>query len=654
MIGQLSFIAHLRSSTGVIFSFYILRAYHSSFSAISWSLSNDKNDERENETFVESYEEDSNDIDSYSLKKDECDFSCRNIHSCDYTDYQFRDSSDIFLIGECCSIDFSSKEICCISISSQKKTEIRFSFMCQKGIVYNLKPNDFCRGRVEGSVSYRSGQTDVLTGNGWITARNFYVDTSQPVASPSFVLCGANAWGESFCISTLQQDENKLNTALLLFGKDKTNVEGTCDIVVSKTWTSMWSFQSFPSALQVRHSSSGLSLSVDVSEPFSEFYSIFSHGYGQMCSTFTGMLERDFSGSSEICGAVIFFAIEKRSIEDMMGKVGHIVQKELRKRLLSPRKHGVEQYIYDAVYSPIETLINIGGKSWRSFLFCILCGFWGTPNANYIKYCQIVEILHLGSLIIDDIEDNSTTRRGCPCVHTIVGTPLAINSGCSCFFLALKLAEIDSLPPEKCLTIYQLTMETLRAGHVGQGLDIFGLHSATMDALQTEDFDKLFELVEYVHLLKSGEFVAYICKLACILSDAPKHVIEPLYLFGKNLGIAFQIIDDILDISSTKRKKFAEDIRNGKITYPVAKALQLLPPQPRRNLYTKISSRPSSQEEIQEILRIIHSTNAIPFSQEKARNLVERGWIAVEHLLPTSFQKKYLLSLCHFTIKRTY
>lgn len=651
MISQLSFVAHLRSSSGALFSFYLLRADGPFFSGISWSLGENNTDIAESETFVESCEEASK---TWDLLKEESavgHFACRNLHSCDYTNHSFKHSHDTLFIDNLCSIDFSESQSCTISIISQKQTRIQLSFFCSKEKAYNLKPNDFLGGSVRGSVSYFSGEADELIGNGWITAINFYGSEKAWRSNLSFVLFGSNGAENCCCVSTCQGDECDCLSSPFSYKIGDTVLDGRCNVLVSETWTDTLSFQRYPKKFSIRHSSSNFDLDFVVTEPKSQFFSVFSDGLGQTASVFSATSPEGSPCPSTMFGIIIFFGKDHRETTKMMELVGYFVHEEIRRQIMSPSTDPIQQWIYDAVYSPLRALVNRGGKSWRSFLFCILSSFWGTPGMKYIRFCLIVELLHLGSLIIDDIEDGSTTRRGCPCVHTVVGSPLAINSGCSCYFLALKLADVDSLPSHTQLAVYQLTMETLRIGHIGQGLDIFGIDKAVSDAIKTQSFKQVFELLEYIHSSKSGEFVGFICKLACILSGAPRDVIEPIYHFGRSVGVAFQIINDVLDIMSKASQKFAEDISNGKITYPIAKALQLLPPEAQESLYGKISSRPSSLQEVQEIINIVTSTKAIPMTKETARKLLEDSWITIEPLLPTSIQKRYLFCLCRYIVK---
>lgn len=651
MIRELSFNAHLLTSSGNLFSFHFLRSSSLPFSGVSWSLTTSTYEKFESETFVEALEETPNSPELFGNEKSEFAFSCRSIHGCDYINCPFEWSSDAFSVGEYCTVDFSVNDFCHLSILSHKQTKISLSFFCSKEKVYLLERNDFCGGRVTGSVSY-SSEVNELTGYGWVSRENFCTSVASSTLSPNFVLYGVTSSGDSFRVSTLQPSEDKC-AILFSLRSDSSVLNDSCDVTSLVNWTSVSSFQSYPLQFNVDLFSLVLSLAIRVYQPYREIYSVFSDGLGQACSTFTGILERKKLLSSEVSGVIVCFGSKKRCIEDMMRSVGGLVKEELLRNLLTLDTNLLSAYNHKAIYAPIENLVSVSGKSWRSFLFCVLCSFWGTQNINYIRFSQIVEILHVGSLIIDDIEDNSATRRDCPCAHTLVGIPLAINSGCTCYFLALKLAQVDSLPPEKCLKIYQLTVETLRIGHIGQGLDIFGIDSAVFDAFKSEKFDSLLTLIENIHSMKSGEFVAFVCKLACILSDAPENVIEPISLFGKSIGIAFQIVDDVLNVTSRSYQKFAEDIRNGKITYPIAKALQLLPSKARVNLYTKISSRPTDAAEIGEILDIIVSTDAIFESKGRARKLIEESWKDIEYAFPTSVHKKYLFGLCNSIIQQT-
>ncbi len=174
------------------------------------------------------------------------------------------------------------------------------------------------------------------------------------------------------------------------------------------------------------------------------------------------------------------------------------------------------------------------------------------------KYIALAELLHVGSLIIDDIQDGSTVRRGGQCVHLEFGTATAINAGTACYFMAPVLGCIQDLPAEKQLKIYTIYFDFLRMGHAGQGLDMVGLDHMMKDVVETGDVSKLREALQTIHILKTGGPAGSLCRIACILADATSEQFDALETYGKSLGLAFQIVDDALNL-----RGFEGDLKEG-------------------------------------------------------------------------------------------
>src|SRR5690606_3101506 len=122
-------------------------------------------------------------------------------------------------------------------------------------------------------------------------------------------------------------------------------------------------------------------------------------------------------------------------------------------------------------------IIDRGGKSWRSYA-CLLCvDCVGGNSFNYQHWLAMPEIMHVGSLIVDDIQDKSETRRGGPSCHVKHGDGIAINAGTAAYFLAMDIlqARTPGLTSELRIKLFEIYFLTLRAGHCGQAFDINGL-----------------------------------------------------------------------------------------------------------------------------------------------------------------------------------
>jgi len=218
-----------------------------------------------------------------------------------------------------------------------------------------------------------------------------------------------------------------------------------------------------------------------------------------------------------------------------------------------------------ALLGPAREFLSRPGKSFRGNL---VAAAWelggGVPQAMPAELPLLVEILHAGSLIIDDIQDESHERRGAPTLHRQVGTPLALNTGNWMYYWPqVLLARLD-LPASARLALYeQLSLCMLRC-HQGQALDlsvrIFDLGPKEIPAVVATT-----TRLKTASLMQLAAFVG--ARAAGANADATRALAE----FGARLGTGLQMLDDLGGILSSKRRhKGLEDLRLGRPTWPWA------------------------------------------------------------------------------------
>jgi geranylgeranyl pyrophosphate synthase len=187
----------------------------------------------------------------------------------------------------------------------------------------------------------------------------------------------------------------------------------------------------------------------------------------------------------------------------------------------------------------------------------------GKGNAPF-DLIEFVELLHAGTLVIDDIEDGSTMRRGQPTLHEVVGTPLAINTGNWMYFSALEKLQDLPLPPQQLLSILTETISTIRRGHEGQALDL---------AAKVVEMDRrtIYPAVRAISRLKTGGVTALAAKLGAALAGADASRQRAFHAFGMQLGIGLQMQNDLVElISGTRFGGRADDLKNARVTWPWA------------------------------------------------------------------------------------
>jgi len=218
-----------------------------------------------------------------------------------------------------------------------------------------------------------------------------------------------------------------------------------------------------------------------------------------------------------------------------------------------------------ALAGPATEFLARPGKGLRT---AIVRAGWelggGAPDEMPDGLPLVIELIHAGSLIVDDVEDASAERRGAPALHHLVGVPLAINTGSWMYFWALaELAELG-LPPAIELAAHRAATSTLVRCHQGQALDlatrIWDLDPETVEAV-----------VRATTRLKTGALCTFAAELGALAAAAPPAVTAAVRRFGDAMGAGLQMLDDLGSLTSADRRdKGREDLQGGRPTWPWA------------------------------------------------------------------------------------
>jgi geranylgeranyl pyrophosphate synthase len=182
-----------------------------------------------------------------------------------------------------------------------------------------------------------------------------------------------------------------------------------------------------------------------------------------------------------------------------------------------------------------------------------------------------VEILHAGSLIVDDIQDGSRQRRGRAALHHLIGLPLALNTGNWLYFWPLTLISNVGLPPAAELKLQHRIADTLRQCHEGQALDL----SARISELHPSE---IYGLVQVISERKTGSLMALAAVLGSVAAGADDQTIDALSQFGERLGVGLQMQNDLSELTGNAGPlKHPEDLLHGRVTWPWAWAAERLP-----------------------------------------------------------------------------
>lgn len=236
-----------------------------------------------------------------------------------------------------------------------------------------------------------------------------------------------------------------------------------------------------------------------------------------------------------------------------------------------PSHAEVPQRLWHAgIHGPLGHVLNSSGKRIRAELVQLAFQMSGGGNELPNGLIEFVELLHTGSLVIDDIEDGSDARRGKPTLHRVVGTPLAINTGNWMYFSALEKLYDLPLSAEVTNQIMAQTLRTIRRCHEGQALDL----AARVVKMKRGE---VYPTAEAISQLKTGGITALAASLGAAVAGANPVVQQAFHSFGMQLGVGLQMQNDLQELKSgTRRGGRCDDLRNVRVTWPWAWASQKL------------------------------------------------------------------------------
>ncbi|ABX08962.1 solanesyl diphosphate synthase [Prochlorococcus marinus] len=286
-----------------------------------------------------------------------------------------------------------------------------------------------------------------------------------------------------------------------------------------------------------------------------------------------------------------------------------------------------------------EHLFSAGGKRIRPGIVLLLSralSVDGELSSRHRRLAEITEMIHTASLVHDDVVDEASTRRGVPTVHSRFNHRVAVLAGDFLFAQASwHLANLNNLDVVKLLS--RVIMD-LADGEIKQGLYRF-------------DAGQSFSTYLEKSYCKTASLIANSSQAVGVLNDLPKEKLNSLYHFGKQLGLAFQVVDDILDFTGNDKqlgKPAASDMASGYITAPVFYAIEENP-----SLEALIVREFSSQGDLENALEIVRNSKAIARSRHLAESLAKESHEAL-NWLPDSPSQQALLELPNFVLSRLY
>ena len=285
-----------------------------------------------------------------------------------------------------------------------------------------------------------------------------------------------------------------------------------------------------------------------------------------------------------------------------------------------------------------EYLRGGGGKRIRPALLLLAAKLLQYEGRGAVRLGAVVEIIHTATLVHDDIIDEAQTRRGRPAANTQWGNSKCVLAGDWLYMQAFKLA-VQERNFRILDTLIELTQQMVEG-----------------ELLQMEKLGKLISLSEHYDLIyrKTACLFSVCMRLGGILGGAPPEQEESLGHYGRNLGMAFQIVDDVLDLTATEDvlgKPVASDLREGKVTMAVIHTLERCTPAERTQIETILSQRSFNGVTHAQILDILNRYGSLDYAHAEAAKYAEMARAAICKF-PDSEAKRALLWAPEFVVAR--
>ncbi len=304
--------------------------------------------------------------------------------------------------------------------------------------------------------------------------------------------------------------------------------------------------------------------------------------------------------------------------------------------------------------NPSWDLIVRSGKRWRPLFAYFLLRAFGVSAEPYEELIYASgELIHTGSLIIDDIQDNSLLRRGGPCLHLKYGQDIAINAANTLYYLpTVLIEESEILNQRQKLSILYLFNKYILAAHFGQSYDIYYSKYYRNKKMLSEDRKLWEKRILQTYSLKTAAPIEALVKSVCVISEVDPNTMRAATAMGSSLGIAYQILDDVKNFNASKEwgKEIGEDLKQGKMTFLIAHALSHLPDKQISKI-ERILMGDCTTREVDEGIKIIQNSNSINACIDYANSIGWSSWKRFEKLLKPSEAKIVLQAFVEYLLR---
>jgi octaprenyl-diphosphate synthase len=316
------------------------------------------------------------------------------------------------------------------------------------------------------------------------------------------------------------------------------------------------------------------------------------------------------------------------------------------KNLTSKEAKAVDQLIINELSSDVilinqmsHYIIGSGGKRLRPMLLLLAAKALGNVSDNHLVLAAVIEFIHTATLLHDDVVDESDLRRGKDSANAVWGNAASVLVGDYLYSSAFEM-----MVRTNNMRVMEILSTTTTAIAEGEVLQLLNCNNPDT----TEE--KYLEVIAR----KTAILFSAATRLAAVLTGSDKETEEALALYGQQLGVAFQLIDDALDYKSSTEdlgKNLGDDLAEGKPTLPLIYAISHGTESQANVVIDAITK--GSREAFNKVYDIVISTKAIEYTEKCADEAAQKAIVALD-CLPESESKDALITLARFSVQRDY
>ncbi len=314
--------------------------------------------------------------------------------------------------------------------------------------------------------------------------------------------------------------------------------------------------------------------------------------------------------------------------------------------LASADMTAVNELIYNQLHSDVALInqlgiyiVNAGGKRMRPMLSVLAARAIGYEGKDHIAIAAIVEFIHTSTLLHDDVVDESDMRRGRETANALFGNSASVLVGD--FLYSRSFQMMTSIKDLRVMEVLADTTNVVAEGEV-------------LQLMNCNDPDTTEESYMQVIYCKTARLFEAATQLAAVIAKKDPKIEKALADYGKHLGTAFQLVDDIMDYTADAQemgKNVGDDLAEGKPTLPLLYAMQHGNKQ-QTQLIRDAIEHCNGMEHLDDILAAMKETGSLVYTQRKAEQEADKAINAL-HIIPESEYKDALIALAHIAANRT-